>query len=137
MNSHNIKLLIGASILIIYISIGVFGLVQFNHINHTTEVPMVNCPYANDGSSVCSNTFNHINNWHQFSNVIISSLFLFSSLLISLVLYSFSKNNLFNKKQQFFYKWKYYLNNKISFLYSSRIIRWLSLLENSPSFNTA
>ena len=43
MNLHNKKLLISVFILLAYISIGIFGLFQFNHM---TETPMVNCPYT-------------------------------------------------------------------------------------------
>jgi hypothetical protein len=130
MRLHNIKLFLGLFVLLAYISIGVFGLFRFSH---NSETPMANCPYAQNSFSVCENSLNHINNWRQFSNVIFPSfLFLFSFLFFGLVLYFFSKQNLLNKKQ-YFYKWKYYLDNKKLFACPNRIIKWLSLLENSPS----
>ncbi|OGI46251.1 hypothetical protein A2121_02980 [Candidatus Nomurabacteria bacterium GWB1_40_6] len=130
MSLLNTKLFFGLFILLAFISIGVFGLFEFNHVN---EKPMVNCPYANNGSSLCVNSLNHINNWRQFSNVTLFALFIFSFLILGIVLYFLGKQNFLNSKQ-YFYKWKYYLDSKKLNTYSNRIIKWLSLLENSPSF---
>ena len=128
MNLHNIKLFIGVFILLAYISIGIFGLFKFSHMD---ETPMLNCPYAENGFSVCDNNLDHINNWRQFSNAVLSSLFVFSFLILGIILYFFYKNFLNQKRH--FYKWKYYLDNKKWDTYPDRIIKWLSLLENSPS----
>ncbi|MFA5932262.1 MAG: hypothetical protein WC793_02695 [Candidatus Paceibacterota bacterium] len=130
MNFRKTKLFIGLFILLAYIGIGVFGLFKFNHMNST---PMANCPYALNGSSVCDNSIDHINDWHQFSNVVFPSLFLLSFLALGIFLYFFSKENFLNQKQ-YFYKWRYYLDNKKFYSYQNRIIGWLSLLENSPAF---
>lgn len=127
----NKKLFIGIFILLAYISIGIFGLFKFNHM---TPVPMINCPYAQDSYSVCENSLDHINNWRQFSNTIFTSLFIFSLLILGIVLYFFGKENLFNQKQ-YFYKWKYYLNNKKLYTFQKRVIKWLSLFINSPSLS--
>lgn len=124
------NLIIGAFILIAFISIGVFGLFQLNHMS---KAPMIDCPYAQNGSSLCENTFNHINDWRQFSNTIFPSLFIFLILTLGIVLYYFSKQNFLNQNQ-YFYKWKYYLDNKKLLASPNRIIKWLSLLENSPAF---
>jgi hypothetical protein len=114
-----------------YISIGVLGLFEFSHMS---EAPMANCPYADNGSSLCENSLDHINNWKQFSNATFPSLLLLSFLtILGLVLYFFGQKNFLNQKQ-YFYKWKYYLYNKKLFVYPNKIIRWLSLFENSPSF---
>jgi hypothetical protein len=129
MNLRNIKLFIGISILIAYISIGIFGLFTSNHVAST---PMANCPYAQNSYSICENSFSHINDWRQFSNVIFPSLFIFSFLILGIILYFFNEQNFFNQKQ-YFYEWKYYLDNKKSYSFQNRIIKWLSLLENSPS----
>jgi len=130
MSLFNTKLFIGLFILLAYISIGVFGLFQSSHIS---ETPMMNCPYAENGFSVCENGLNHVNNWRQFSNTIFPSLFIFLILILGIVLYYFSKQNFLNLKQ-YFYKWKYFLDNKVLYKSPNKIIKWLSLLENSPSF---
>ena len=132
MISRNIKLFLGVSILFAYVSIGIFGLFQFNHM---AEKPMINCPYAQNGYAVCSNGFDHINDWRQFFNAIFPSLLTFSFLVLGLILYSFSKRNFFNEQSKLFLKWEYYLDNKKLYTYPNKIIKWLSLLENSPSFN--
>lgn len=131
MSFHNIKLLIGIFILLTYIGIGVLGLSQFSHIN---EVPMKDCPYTQNSSAICTNSIDHANNWRQFSNVILSSFFIFSLLILGIILYFFDKQNFLNQKQ-YFYSWKYYLYNIKLYTSPDRIIEWLSLLENSPSFS--
>ncbi|MEK7572534.1 MAG: hypothetical protein AAB493_01620 [Patescibacteria group bacterium] len=128
---RNIKLVIGISVLLAYIGIGVFGLFKLNHM---TEVPMTNCPYAENGFSVCKDNFDHINSWHQFSNAIFPSVLSFSLLAFGMILYFFDKQNFLNQKQ-YFYKWKYYLDNKKLYSFFDKIIKWLSLFENSPSFS--
>lgn len=128
---RNIKLFIGVSVLLAYVSIGVFGLFKFTHMS---EAPMANCPYAQNSSSLCENSFNHINNWQQFSNVVFPSLLVFSFLMLGIILYFFDKRNFLNEKL-YFYKWKYYLDNKKLYTFPNKIIKWLSLFENSPSLN--
>ena len=93
---------------------------------------MTNCPYAENGFSICENTFDHINKWHQFFNVITPSLFIFLLLILGIVLYFFGKQNFLNQKQ-YFYKWKYRLYDKKSCIYQEKVIKWLALFENSPS----
>lgn len=130
MRLHNAKLFLGLFVLLAYASIGVFGLFRFNRMN---EEPMVNCPYVENGFSVCDNSFDHINNWRQFSNVTLSQLLFFSLLIFGIILCFASQRKFLNQKN-YFYKWKYYLYNKKLYTYPREIIRWLSLLENSPSF---
>lgn len=125
----NRKLFIGLLVLIAFVSIGVFGLLQFSHM---TEKPMVNCPYAENGSSICDNSIKHINNWLQFLNTTFPSLVIFSLLILGLILYFFNKQN-FLKQKQYFFRWKYYLDNKKLLAYPNKILKWLSLFENSPS----
>jgi len=132
MNLRNTKLLIGVFVLLIYLSIGVFGLFEFSHIDNMSKNPMTNCPYSENGFSVCDNSLSHINNWRQFSNVIFPLLFIFSFLILGIFLYFIGKQNFLNQKQ-YFYKWKYYLAKKV-YTYLNKITKWLSLLENSPSF---
>lgn len=131
MKLRNIKLFLGIFILLVYISIGIFGLFKFNHMS---EKPMIDCPYAQNSFSVCENSFDHVNNWRQFSNVIISSLLVFSFFVLGIILCFLNKLNFLNQKK-YFYKWKYYLDNRKLYNFPNRIIRWLSLLENSPSLN--
>ena len=130
MRLRNIKLFISVSVLILFINIGVFGLLNFKH---KTEMPMVNCPYSDNGFSVCVNTLDHINNWYQFLNVPLP-IALSVLVMLGIVLYLFSKQSLLNYKQ-YFYRWKYYFNNKKLHTYLQEIIRWLSLFENSPPVN--
>lgn len=124
------KLFIGVFVLLAYVGIGVFGLFEFNH---TPESSMANCPYSENSFSVCGNSLDHIINWQQFSNIIFPSLFTLLFLILGMVLYFFSKQKSLNQKE-YFYKWKYYLNDKKYQIHSNKIIRWLSLFENSPSF---
>lgn len=135
MNLRKQKLFIGLFILFAYMSIGVFGLFELNHMENMEKNPMADCPYSENGFSVCDNSLSHINNWRQFSNIISPSLFVFSFLILGIVFYFLSKQDFLNQKQ-YFYKWKYYLNNKKLDTYSNKIIKWLSLLENSPAFST-
>ena len=131
MASHNMKLFIGSFILLAYIGIGVFGLLRFSHMS---AIPMANCPYSENSFSVCDSGFNHINNWQQFSNVTFSAVFMFSFLILGLVLYFFGKQNFLNYQHQFFSRWRYYLDNKKLYFFREKIIKWLSFFENSPSF---
>jgi len=132
MSLRSAKLFLSFLILLAYISMGVFGLFEFNHI---AETPMVNCPYTEGGYSVCKNSFDHINIWHQFSNAIFPSILAFSLLALGMILYFFDKRSFFNKKSFLFHKWKYYLVNKKLYSFFDKIIKWLSLFENSPSFS--
>ncbi len=133
MSLRKIKLFIGVSALIAYISIGVFGLFNANQMNHMHGTPVSNCPYAQNGFSVCDNSLEHINNWRQFSNIIFPSLFIFSLLFLGIILYFYNKQNFLNQKK-YFYRWKYYLYSKNLDTYPNKIIKWLSLFENSPSY---
>lgn len=128
MTVDNKKLYIGTFILLAYISIGIFGLFQFRHLS---ETKMDNCPYAQNEYALCKTNLDHINNWRQFSNTTFSSLFLL--FILGIILHFFNQRKFLNKKH-YFYKWKYYLYNKKLNIYPNRIIKWLSLLENSPSF---
>lgn len=131
MNLNKTKFLLGILVLFAYISIGVFGLLRFSHMS---SAPMVNCPYSENNFSVCDSSFNHINNWQQFSNVSFSSLSIYLFLIFGLVLYFLNKHN-FLKQKQYFYKWKYYLYDKKLDIYPDKLTKWLSLFENSPSFS--
>ena len=121
-------------LVISFVGIAVFGLFPFSHHNYISQGPMINCPHSENGSAVCSNTFYHINNWQHFLNVVVPSLFIFLFLAFGIVLFFFNKQNLLNQKR-YFHKWKYYLDNKKLFTYREKIIKWLSLFENSPSLS--
>ncbi len=131
MKSRNAKLFLNLFILLAYISIGAFGLIQFSHM---ASAPMMDCPYAQNSYAICENNLDHINTWRQFSNVTFPSLFILSFLILGIILYFFGKQN-FLKQKQYLYKWKYYLYNKNLYTYQNKLIKWLSLLENSPSFS--
>ncbi len=133
MGLNKTKLFTGIFILLAYISIGVFGLFQFSH---ASDMPMVNCPYSVGSSSLCENTISHIEHWRQFSNTTFSPLFIFSLLILGIILYIFNKWSFLNKELHLFYKWKYYIDNKKLYAYRYKIIKWLSLFENSPPVNT-
>lgn len=131
MNLVNKKLFIGAFILLAYIGIGVFGLFNFTH---SVEMPMVNCPYVDGGSSVCDNSLAHINNWQQFSNVIVPAFFLLTFLVLGIALYFLFTRNFFKNLLRLSYVWRFYIKKKISHISLRKITRYLSLFENSPSF---
>ena|SRR3989338_3454731 len=134
MNLGKTQLFFGVLILLSYISIGIFGLSQLNHAGHSSEAPMANCPYATNSFSLCDNNLRHIENWHQFSNVILSSVFIL--FLTFGTIFYFFKHNFFDQ-EKYFHRWKYYLDNKNLYSYSKIITKWLSLFENSPSFSYA
>ena|SRR3989344_3154467 len=120
--------IIGALVLVAFMGIGIFGLFVLGHSTHT-EAPMVNCPYTKGRAALCANNFEHINNWQQFSNIILTALFVF--LILVLTLYVFGRS-LFGDK--YLHRSKYYLDhNKKPYSYYGAITRWLSLFENSPN----
>src|SRR3989344_5703766 len=136
MSLHRLKSLAGVFVLLAFISMGVFGLLQFNHADHSVGAPMANCPYTGSGYSICQNTLNHINNWRQFSNTIIPSLFAFLLLVSGILLYFVIGRSILLLNPDFL-RWKHYLNDKKPYTPRETIIEWLSLFENSPSFARA
>lgn len=129
MKFKNTKLFLGTFILLAYMGVGLFGLFQ---LGHTAEMsPAMDCPYSLGSFSLCDNSISHIDHWHQFSNVTLTSVFIFSVLILGVILYFLSKQD-FSIQEQYFYKWKYYLHNKKLYNHRYRIIKWLSLFENSP-----
>ncbi|MEX2029216.1 MAG: hypothetical protein WD963_01915 [Candidatus Paceibacterota bacterium] len=131
MNFRNNNFVVSIFVLIAFLAIGVFGLLPFTHRSHTTEVPMMNCPYAENGYAICESNFDHINNWQQFSNVTLSALFV---LFLVFALIWFFNYDFFNR-EKYFYQRRYYLDNKNLYLYEEIITKWLSLFENSPSLS--
>lgn len=121
------KFFIGILILLAYIGIGVFGLFQKGH---TAEMLAINCPYSVGSFSVCDGSINHIDHWRQFSNITLASLLIFS-VMMGIVLYFLNKHKFYNQKQ-YFYRWKYYIDKQKSSDYLLKMIKWLSLFENSP-----
>jgi len=128
---RNTKLFIGIILVFAFLSIGVFGLFQFNH---NSLMPMTDCPYLENGFSMCENIIDHINNWQQFINVVPTVLYVFSIVLLGLFLYFLDQRNFLNQKL-YLYIWKYYIDNKVLYIFRHKIIQWLSLFENSPSFS--
>ncbi len=133
MSLHKLKSLTGVFVVLAFVSMSVFGLFGLSHMD---GAPMMNCPYAQGGSSICENSLGHINDWRQFSNTTFSTLLIFSLLILGAVLYFLNKQDFLNQKQHF-YRWKYYFNNEKSYFYTQKITKWLSLFENSPSFSFA
>ena len=131
MSLRNQNLFIGVFIFIAFMGIGVFGLLPFTHSPHGVDMPMVDCPYADGGYSLCESTLEHVKNWQQFSNVIFPSLFILF-LIFGIVWYYFNSNLITEAK--YFYRRKYYLNDEKLYSYQEKITKWLSLFENSPSF---
>lgn len=121
------NLIIGVIIFLAFFSTAIFGLVQFEHKNGT---PMVNCPYAESGSSFCQNVLEHVKNWQQFSNVLISSFF---ALLFALGMFLHVIRGAASSRFRFLRRQYYFHTKKLS-KYWSDITSWLSLFENSPSF---
>ena len=132
MKLRNLKLSLGIFVLLAYMSIGIFGLFQWNH---TAEMPMENCPYTQNGYAICANTLDHIAKWQQFSSAIFPTLLLLSALALGMILFFLNQEKYFGQDQNF-YRWKYYLNNKKPYSPEEGMVKWLSLLENSPSFLT-
>ncbi len=116
---------IAVSILVAYMTIAVFGLLQFGH---TEGMAMAGCPYAQGSFSVCEDSFEHIDHWHQFSNVTFSSFFTFSLLIFGLFLSFFITHKIFTR---YFYRYKFYIKRKL-FTFKEVLTEWLSLFENSP-----
>ena len=93
---------------------------------------MVKCPYVPGSFSVCDSNTEHISHWYQFSNVTFQSLFIFSFLILGIILFLLSSKNLL---YIYFSRWEYYLNIKRP-TYLEIITKWLSLFEHSPPANT-
>ncbi len=134
MNLVNKKLFIGVFILLAYIGIGVFGLFHFSNMS---EMSMTNCPYSENGFAVCDNSLEHINNWQQFSNVVVPSLFIISFLLLGFALYFFYTQTVPQEELLILNRFRSRFRFADIILKTSQrsIIRWLSLFENSPSFS--
>lgn len=129
MKLQNKKSLISIIVLFIYIIISIFSLISFVH---TNEMPMEHCPYAQGGYTVCKTNFEHINSWYQFSNIILPTIFILITLILFAVLF-LNKKFLFNELS--FFRWNFCLEKKYLNLKQEKITKWLSLFENSPSFN--
>lgn len=132
MSIRDIKSFIGALVLLAYVSIGVFGLLQVGH--HETMVPMNDCPYALGSQSVCDNGLSHINNWKQFSSFVFPTIFVISLLFLAVFLYFFDRNKFLRQNLRLVYQWAYSLDDKFSCILRRKINKWLSLFENSPPY---
>ena len=120
----NRKLIIGLLILTAFVGIGVFGLAAGSHLPGT---PMPDCPYAPGGFALCADTLQHIANWQEFSSIVVP--FVFVLLVLAGATY-FLNQNLLNPEQRS-YRRKNLDAEK--YFYTGTILKWLSLLENSPS----
>src|SRR3989344_1217898 len=126
--------IIGVSVLLAFIGVGVFGLLPLGHAEHGMETPMTNCPYTEGGFAICENTLDHIAGWQQFSNIIYPTLFVL--LVLAGILYFIGKQNLSNQGRRFFRR-KSYLHNKKLHSYQEDIIKWLALFENRSEEHTS
>lgn len=114
---------LGAILLVGFIGMAIFGLLQFGHAD---DAPMVNCPYAEGGFALCDNSLGHINNWQQFLNVIFPTI-LVLALAVAVIYFTPDFN-----PPKYFYRYKFDFRPK--FAYSQNITKWLALHENSPTF---
>lgn len=121
-------LFIAALAILAYSSIGVFGLL---HLNHSGEMPMMNCPYSQGGSAICKNTLDHINDWREFSLAIILPVLLFSILAFT-VLFFFKLRD-YLKLLQYQPNFERDPEKQGITLFFSILTRWLALFENSPN----
>ncbi|MFA7192296.1 MAG: hypothetical protein WC089_03305 [Candidatus Paceibacterota bacterium] len=131
--TKHIPILIATFALMGYLFVSMFGLLQFDR---TAGVMMDNCPYTQNNYSICENVFDHINNWQQFSNVIIPASFLSVLLAFVIIFFFINRKDFLQQVLRLFYRWKYYLYNKKFNTRLYKVIKWLSLFENSPSLAT-
>lgn len=126
------NLIIGALILLAFFGAGALGLFQFSHSGMTMEAPMVNCPYSQNGFSVCVNELDHIGSWQKFLNVVFPSIAFISILFLGIVLHLLNKRNIL-LQEAYTERFRYDLYKEKVKSRPDNISRWLSLLENSPS----
>ena len=119
------KLFIGLLILTAFVGVGVFGLLNFDHLS---GAPMPDCPYTQNSFSLCENSLNHIAGWQKFSSIILPLIFVL--LILAGVFYSLGQN-LFDTVQNFYRRRD---SDAKKYFYTGTILKWLSLFENSPSF---
>ena len=82
----NLKKLLAASILIAYVFLSLFGVLQTSHTSHMGHVTH-SCPYMVGEQGLCTmNLFDHIASWQQFS----SAVFPLMNILLALSLVVFS-----------------------------------------------
>ncbi len=129
MNLRNKQLLIGIILLLAYVSIGVFGLLQMNH--DESMVSAGDCLYALNSYAICDNGLSHINNWRVFSNFILPTILAISLLCFVIALF-LDRHKFLRQKLRLSYGWTQYLDDKFSHIFRKKIIYWLSLFENSP-----
>lgn len=128
MNLSGTKSFISIFILLAFVGVGVFGLLQFSH---SADMPMANCPYSPSGYSICENTLGHIGKWQNFLSVTLPALFVLL-LTVAILLYFRKLLDLLNSRFNFLRR-KYVRNNEKLYSPQRTVIKWLSLLENSPS----
>lgn len=119
----NTKSIIGIFVLFTFLYAGVLGLVSFSH---GAGMPMANCPYTTNGYSICDSNLNHVDNWQKFLSVTLSALVV---LLLAVAFFCLvGSHNVLNTPFRFSK-----LENEKLYSPRNKIIKWLSLLENSPS----
>ena len=124
LREFNGKFLIGLLILLAFAGVGVFGLLNFDHLS---GAPMPDCPYTQNSFSLCENSLNHIAAWQKFSSVVLPLIF--ALLILAGIFYSLDQN-LFNTGQNFYRRRD---TDAKKYFYTGTILKWLSLFENSPS----
>lgn len=126
-------------VFIAFMSMFVFGITSITNMNMDQNANN-NCPIALGGDSTCppgllETTIHHLSIYQSFFNIFISeNVFLLASLIIFLAfLYLFNKRLIFEFNILDFSRCLYPKKKFRSFK-SRKIIKWLSLFENSPSF---
>ena len=126
--------------LLIFVSFLTVVFLSFSVMTHGSNGSMQNnCPFSAFGASLCvqdvfTTIFNHISAYKSFFNIptysYITIFFFFFA--------SYCKHNFYIFIDYFLYKPLIYIRRVINsppfIIYNRKILRWLSLFENSPSY---
>lgn len=124
-----------------FISMVIFGLIFLMDMNMDQDSNH-ECPFAVLGSEICVTgilgiAIHHISFYQYSSNIIVSkNIFVQLILIISCAIFWLLIRRLFlNQEPSLIYLIKCHLKDRCSSPKSEKIIRWLSLFENSPSIS--
>jgi len=136
------KYLLTVVLIVSFVSIGTFGFAGMSHGNINIENHDSNCIWATSQATDCSKQGNpidylalHFNAFKDFSTAAFGALattLLIFSLFIVGATFSLLTGNLASPKLNLRYHWLKQLDSLRS-LSQYRLIRWLSLHENSPA----
>lgn len=124
---------------ITFISVAAFGFIFMMDMS-MDKLGNNDCPYTVIDGKICPTDIlgivsHHFSIYTSFSNIIFSTnIFEFIMLIIvSLTLWLFKIRSLLNRESFLVYLTKYYIRAKHSLFKLEKIMKWLSLFENSPS----